>query len=338
MNLELVSVIVPVYNAGDYLESCILSILNQSYDNIELILVNDGSTDNSLDICKRFSSDKRVTIIDTPNAGVSSARNRGLGRAKGVYVVFVDSDDLLPADAIQILVSESSADCTAIFGSFIYRYSDGRQIYHKNRVEVGVYDSKQLLPNFIDNGTLSGFLISSTCGALYRKDVIDTHNIRFLEGLKINEDGLFNLELLLTSENIKVIGKGIYIVRKHTDSSSQTRPADYDYNKIIIDYLRTKNIYGRIPNVEMQFKRRIVSMGLWSLLIDARKLPYSESIKYIKSIINSEKINSAYDSICPMKVKFHKRIMYYFMKYNMSHSLYFTVKYVIPAFSSRVSR
>ena len=113
MDTPLVTIIVPVYNSEKYLEQCIQNLLNQTYHNLQIILVNDGSTDHSLDICKRIT-DKRVEVYTKQNGGASSARNLGLTHRKGEYVLFVDSDDYLKDNAVEILVStadSNNADC-----------------------------------------------------------------------------------------------------------------------------------------------------------------------------------------------------------------------------------
>ena len=97
-----VSVIVPIYNVEDYLECCLDSILKQTYTNLEIILVNDGSTDSSLSICKKYlEKDNRIVIVDKSNGGLSDARNAGLENANGEYVMFVDSDDFLTENAVK---------------------------------------------------------------------------------------------------------------------------------------------------------------------------------------------------------------------------------------------
>ena len=93
---ELVSIVVPVYNCENYIERCIKSLLEQTYKNIEIILINDGSKDRSLDICKKYSNiDKRIVIIDKKNEGVSKARNTGIKKSNGKFISFVDADDLI---------------------------------------------------------------------------------------------------------------------------------------------------------------------------------------------------------------------------------------------------
>lgn len=103
-NTPLISVIVPVFNAQRFLPKCIGSILNQSYKNLEVLLIDDGSTDKSLEICKKYEQkDNRVVVISQENGGVSSARNNGLRRANGEYICFVDSDDWIPKKSIELL-------------------------------------------------------------------------------------------------------------------------------------------------------------------------------------------------------------------------------------------
>ena len=103
--MELVTIIVPVYNTSKYLNKCLDTLLAQTYENIEIILVDDGSTDNSLEICKSYEEkDKRIVVISKPNGGSSSARNVGLDAAKGSYVGFVDSDDYVDGDFVSLMM------------------------------------------------------------------------------------------------------------------------------------------------------------------------------------------------------------------------------------------
>ena len=184
----MISIIVPIYNAELYLRECIDSILNQSFTDIEVILVDDGSTDRSLKICRSYS-DPRIIIVSKTNGGVSSARNAGINAATGEYLGFVDSDDTLPEDALLLLHRTiKSRNVDAVFGSFQYQYGKKFQV-HKSRLKEGVYKCKDLLCNFLDDGTLSGFLLGSMCGGLYRKDVIRKYVLKVVEGLKNNEDG-----------------------------------------------------------------------------------------------------------------------------------------------------
>ena len=120
----MISIIVPIYNAEQFLRECIDSILSQNYSNIEIILVNDGSRDGSLNICQSYD-DSRIVLIDKENAGVSSARNAGLKVAKGEYIAFIDADDTLPVNALSLLLeSLERYQVDLVVGSFMFQYGN----------------------------------------------------------------------------------------------------------------------------------------------------------------------------------------------------------------------
>lgn len=106
-NNELISIVIPVYNVENFLERCITSVLNQTFENIEIILVNDGSTDNSLRICQQYEKiDSRIFIINQENQGLSAARNSGINQARGKYICFIDSDDWIHEKYLEILYND----------------------------------------------------------------------------------------------------------------------------------------------------------------------------------------------------------------------------------------
>ena len=123
-----VSIVVPIFNIEEYLEDCIKSIINQTYKNLEIILINDGSTDCSLKICKKFKKlDKRIVLIDKDNTGVSNTRNIGINSATGDYITFVDSDDWLELDAIENMVKLAyTQNCDIIRTNFTLVNEDGK--------------------------------------------------------------------------------------------------------------------------------------------------------------------------------------------------------------------
>ena len=122
---DLISIIVPVYNSEEYLKQCIDSILRQTYKNIEIILVNDGSQDKSEDICREYlDCDNRVVYVKQSNNGVSSARNQGIKKASGKYIAFVDSDDCLTEDAIEILyTAQTKCNADLVIAAYIRKYA-----------------------------------------------------------------------------------------------------------------------------------------------------------------------------------------------------------------------
>jgi len=128
--MKLVSLVVPCYNVEKYIEQCLTSIRDQTYKNIEVILVDDGSPDNSGAICDRFAlDDERFNVIHKENAGVGAARNDGMAMASGDYIIFIDSDDYLPLNALELLVSKAEeTDADVVMGD-LYKVFDEREEY-----------------------------------------------------------------------------------------------------------------------------------------------------------------------------------------------------------------
>ncbi len=175
----LISVIVPVYKVEDYLEQCVNSIRNQSYKNLEIILVDDGSPDNSGKLCDKLAdSDNRIRVIHKQNGGLSSARNSGIDIAKGDYLSFVDSDDDINKDMIKSLY-EAIASVNADFSccQIVTVAFDGTRKKYDVKNELDVFYDNDVLNNYWDN--------FSSCGKLYRKELFNT--IRYPVG-KLYED------------------------------------------------------------------------------------------------------------------------------------------------------
>lgn len=212
----MISIIVPVYNAENSIESCINSILNQSYTDIELILVDDGSRDNSLKICnEKAKNDTRITVIHQENGGVSSARNNGLMVARGEYIQFVDSDDTIEHDMTETLLSmmeKSKADLV------VCGYNNIRNgIANTVKPKQGIYSIKDYY-GFMAYWQFSP-IIGSTWNKLFKKRLIDKENIQFEIGESYAEDYMFNLEYLFYTNKIIVSDKCLYNYQRDTVDS-----------------------------------------------------------------------------------------------------------------------
>lgn len=204
-----ISVIIPVYNAEKYLERCIDSILAQTYYDIQIILVNDGSTDTSLSICKSYASDKRVLVIDKLNGGVGSARNCGLDNAQGDYIIFIDSDDFIDRNMFEkMLMIAEKEESDVVFCGFKEIQADG---------SVCIVDEKEAFEQYLTDKDLSCFfnynkqnrIGTYVWRALYRSQVI-LNNIRFDEKVYINEDDIFLCNILLNSKRVSYVDEHFY--------------------------------------------------------------------------------------------------------------------------------
>ncbi|MDT2761839.1 glycosyltransferase family 2 protein [Aerococcus urinaeequi] len=211
----MVSIIVPVYNAASYLSKCITSILNQSYQNLECILVNDGSIDNSLDICLEWArKDTRVQVIDQKNGGVSVARNQGIQASRGEFILFVDSDDTIDRNTVSYLVKEQAVENVdiVVFG-LVRHFRDG----HISK-SSGIHSKRKLtfedfIANFWDN--YEDELTNSPTNKLFKTNIIKQHQIEFPLGMKMGEDLLFNLAYLEHVKEIFVTDQHFYHYQLH---------------------------------------------------------------------------------------------------------------------------
>lgn len=221
----MISIIVPVYNAQAFIDPCINSVLTQSFQELELILIDDGSTDDSLKKCRRWEADPRVTVISTENRGVSSARNAGLSAASGQWIMFLDSDDYLLPDCLDRLMALVTPDTQLILAA----YADDetvspaacRESVRADSVHAMTLDpySAHLLPDFYEVKPLS---LPSSCSKLYRSDVIRENGIGFCEALLLSEDTLFNLDYLSRVEQVTVTDLQVTYYRQNTASVTRS--------------------------------------------------------------------------------------------------------------------
>lgn len=238
MNKEYISVIVPIYNSSQVLHRCIDSLYNQSYKNIEIILVNDGSTDSSGKTCDSYAQmDSRIRVIHQPKRGVSSARNIGLKEVSGDYILFVDSDDWIDIDTIEKCLEEfkknSLIDC--VLFSYTKEYKENSYIKHtfdanlffKTKQEFNSQVYRKLFG--LTNEELSHperLEYMTTCwGKMYKRTVIDKSRFIDIEKIGSCEDGLFNMDALVNCNCAVYLDKPFYHYRYTKDSlTSKYRP------------------------------------------------------------------------------------------------------------------
>lgn len=245
----LVTIIVPVYNAAAYLERCVKSILQQTYAHIQLILVNDGSTDDSLAICQRYAKqDERVVVLDKENSGVSDSRNRGIQRAEGVYVQFVDSDDWLVPNATELLVQKAEEmQCQLVIAPF-YRVL-GRVVIVNGHIREEKKISLQAFALQLMKAP-ANFYYGVMWNKLYRRDLIVEWNIRCAPDIQWCEDFIFNLHYLQHVQQVYVLQQPIYYYVKRRDSLVRTE-------------LRSSNLYEMKREVFVHYRNFYESIGLY---------------------------------------------------------------------------
>lgn len=194
---DLVSVIIPVYNVEKYLCRCLDSVIKQTYKNLEIVLIDDGSTDNSGKICDQYKEkDNRIKVFHTENKGVSAARNLGIKNTYGKYIIFIDSDDFLDLNTFEEVLEENCNYDLIAFS--YYKLSNNDKICYDNRKEKETLTKNETLIKIMDDRYFQGF----TWNKIFKRNIIIENNLFFDENIRINEDLLFCIQFI---ENVNTI-------------------------------------------------------------------------------------------------------------------------------------
>lgn len=286
---KVISVIVPVFNTEKHLQKCIESIINQTYSELEIILVNDGSSDSSLEICNKYAeSDKRIIVIDKINGGAASARNAGLEISTGDYVGFVDSDDYINLSMYELLLEAiKETDC---------KMSKSLLLPIQKRAYLEVVSGNEKL-----------FLVSigevSVCNSLFERDLVN--QVRFEEGSSY-EDTIFMFSILKIVESVAILNKSLYAYCTHKDTTTTTPLKNKDLVKI--DLYEDLEKYYSINLDKNKDYVRYISKGkrisLFDLIIKIANYGYEDSL-------NSNKVHEVIKSLHRLyKYKIMEIILY----------------------------
>lgn len=217
MNEPMVSIIVPVYNARETLHACVRSICSQSYDSIEVILVNDGSRDDSLSICRALAAgDDRIKVVDKPNSGVSASRNVGIECARGKYLQFVDSDDYMADDATrQMVMCAEQTGADLVIAEF-FRVVGKRMIVSSN-IPGGSLLTQQEFAQYLMASPMN-FYFGVMWNKLYRRELIIKGGIRCCTDVSWCEDFLFNMDYYAAVRSVATLDTPVYYYVKRRGS------------------------------------------------------------------------------------------------------------------------
>ena len=313
-----VSVIVPVYNVKKYLRKCLDSIIGQTLKDIEIILVNDGSTDSSLSICEEYAEkDKRITLISKENRGPSHTRNTGLKTAKGEYISFVDSDDYIEENMLEKLYNlgqESSADiifCNHDIISFNtfkgkpYPYPTGKTVYASEFAKNTNY--------------FLGGNIMTVWGKIYRRDFLSENNIFFNDNIRFYEDFPFSSLCMEKAESICGTDEVLYHYVLRDNSLSNTYFFKYldifcNLNKEILEN------YEKMSHEEFE-------TYIFRYLCGNKKLPYrkmtrKEKIKVIRIVRETDFVNKQFFNHSAKDINIKNLFTFYFLKAGIWYVLF----------------
>lgn len=316
-----VSVVIPVFQTKRFLGKSINSVLNQTYSNIEIILVNDGSTDGSEEVCNEYSKKfSNIKVVHQKNQGVSIARNNGIKHSTGKYIMFLDSDDYIKPIMIEtLMVTINKFDIDIGFCSFTREF-DNKIVEVKNEIKEGYYTSEKFMEIFFD--LLTTDIINNIGTKIYKKDVLTENNIKFKDHLSIREDVIFCLEAIMNSQKFHFTNDTFYIytqLREETSLMSTYKQNFFEANEELIYLLEE---YLSDNNSSQKNKQNFYNYYLNSvigILINETEFHSENIYKVIEKIKRSNHFIKADTYI--KDTSFKIKIMYYLIKYNFHRIL-----------------
>lgn len=346
-NIE-VSIVVPIYNVEKYLNRCLDSLVNQTFKEIEIIALNNGSTDSSLDILKDYArNDNRITIIDNENLGVSKARNIGIDKSSGKYIVFVDSDDWIDINMIEVLHSNiTKNNCDLVMCTYVREFDNHSKEKLFNLPEKNLYVNyeikDQLLRKLI--GPLGKELtnpeyldaLGTVWAKMYKASLLKSNNLRFVDLSEIGsgEDTLFNIYAFNEADRVILLNKPMYhywrgninsITSRYIPNFIEKRRKFFSYFRIFID----SNDLG--DEYKIALNNRICTSVLGMGLLECSKsndISMKSKMKNIKAILNEDYIEEAYRGLELKHFSIHWRVFYFFNKYKLSIPSYLMINVI----------
>lgn len=334
MNDNYLTIIIPIYNASKYLKSCLNSVENQTIPISDLILIDDGSKDNSLEIMetfKRNSKIKNIRIFSNTNHGVSYTRNFGIEKSKTKYIMFLDSDDMLHKDFIKNIY-EIENNLSPDFIQVKWKnFIDDTNINSSNTNEIKIYNNNDVFniqQNLIYNMDRNFSFHRGVLGNIFKLDIINKYNIRFKDNIHMFEDGIFNIMYLEHCNKIVNLKKELYFYRIN-NSSSLTGKVDVEkliQNKLCISFLKdffcSKNIDIKNNKYFNNFCYDSIISYFDAYLFNKKN---NSSIKNKKLKFKEIKEEQFYNSVNFVKLKnlnLKGKILYFPIKYKLFYFIY----------------
>lgn len=335
-----ISIIIPCYNVEKYLPKCLDSVINQTYKNIEIICVNDGSTDNTLDVLDNYKDrDDRFVIVNQNNSGVSVARNNAFKYVTGDYIMFIDGDDWIDETTCQKAINKVLLnDYDMVIWNYVREFPNNplpkqifgieEIIYDKEEVKhkllrrtIGLYREELSQPENADS-------IVTIWGKLYRSSIIINNHLQLVDLKEIgtSEDALFNLEVYKYVKTAVYIPDCLYHYRKDNEgsvTSSYKSKLFSQWNNlfsIIDNYIVSNNLDNEYKEVfDNRISLAIIGLGLNELHNPKGKI---QTIKRIKEIISSKRYREAYKALTLKYFPIHWKVFFLFAKMNFATGLY----------------
>lgn len=339
-----ISIVVPIYNVDVYLKQCIESLVFQSYKNIEIVLVDDGSTDNSPAICDEYESkDSRIKVIHKQNGGVTSARQSGIFASTGDYLMLVDGDDWIEEDTIHFLVIELNNNPKAdliVFShikdyprkSYIRHLFDGNRRFYDEEAKIKVYRRLFGITNQELDHPESMDYFSTCWGKLYRRDFAKKARFVSTDEVGSCEDGIFNMYALDQCKCISYIDQPYYHYRHAEGSLTKKYRCNFitQWNRLFAIMKEKNEEIGSLPDFCEALNNRI-SLSVLGIALNELNNPYGDFFqfkRYIKSYINSNDYRLAITTLKIKKLPFAWKVLMFCCKYRLSFSVALILKMI----------
>lgn len=322
-----ISVIIPVYNVELYLSQCLNSVISQKYEDLEIILIDDGSTDSSGHICDEYANkDQRIIVIHQSNLGVSAARNKGIEVAKGAYITFVDSDDWLEPEMYEEMIDKvNNVSYTNVIMCDTALVKNGLRIITSEFIREGNYDKKNIItglyPSLLVTEDFGKIPIVSACSCLMLRSLIMDNHIRFDKSLKFSEDYLFMADLIVNANSFYYLkGKYFYNYRQYETSRSKKFQDVWwstliDLNKKLSTLLLDRKDFDFSRQLYLQLVHS--SLFVSGSIVKAKGLKIITKYQLLKKILNHHDLVFAFSKLTFEKQSFGQKIVLFLMKYRM---------------------
>lgn len=255
-NNEIISIIIPFYNLENYIERCLRSVLSQTYENLEIIIIDDGSTDKSSNIINKYTlKDKRISYYKQTNKGPGSARNFGIEKCNGRFITFIDGDDYIKADMIEKLVLpmiNNNADLA------LCNYKMDNEKLTNQQYSETIYEKiEDIAKVMLKDMWKDRICTFMSFGKIYKTETIKTHNIKFPEDINNAEDLVFSIKYWHHVRKLFYTNKPLYIHTERKDSLSRKNlqlshvaKGRQLFNNLFIEYFENNNLLDKFPEVK----------------------------------------------------------------------------------------
>ena len=328
--LPTVSILIPCYNVDQYISQCVESILAQTYPHLEMICVNDGSTDQTVHFLQKYAKqDQRVILLNQPNQGISAARNAGLAITSGELVMFVDADDWLDINAISILLGGYKDEDIVVFSyTREFKSTSLSKDLYLNGIYPAEFIQRRLLGPLNEEKARVDSLdsLAPVWGKMYKKSILPQHlNFKDLGEIGTWEDGFFNIEILNNCKKVLVVNKPLYHYRKSNTASFTSIYKENLQHKWVLKFQLLGTVlkeHGKDKSYFTALNNRVCLTFLGLCLNEINSgAPFFVLRKKINHLLNDHFYREAFCSFNLKFLPFHWKLFYYFAKVKFSYGV-----------------